>query len=245
MLLSNRVATAVLLPILVAQGRRVRRTVPRLPEASGTSGSVGEGTPRRRVVVVGDSVAAGVGVARGEDTVAGRLALLLSAQGRVDWALHAAGGLDAVGVQHRLEPLTAALSDADLVVLSVGVNDLKRMHPVRRWRTDLEGLLRQLRACAPGAGVVMLGLPPLETFPALPRPLRDVLAARGRRFDAVARELSKTLGVRYVNIDPSALDGVDAFAADGFHPSAHTHGAMAEAVVRAVRDEGSEADVVR
>lgn len=237
--------TGLALPVLVVQGRRLGRTVPRLPEAQGTSGTVGAGTPATRVVVVGDSVAAGQGVDRGVDTVAGRLAQLLAADaGAVHWAVHARGGLDAAGVRRRLPAVGEDLAAADVVVLSVGVNDLKALHSPRRWRTELTALLADLRRGAPRAEVVMLGLPPLEVFPALPRPLRDVLGLRGRLFDATAREVASSTGVGYVVLDVSALEREDAFAADGFHPSATTHAAMADAVFRLLEDRRrSETDV--
>lgn len=248
--LSNAAITALTvlaLPVLVVQGRRVRRTAPRLPEAVGTSGTAGDGPVRCRILVVGDSVAAGQGVDRGEHTIAGRLASLLSDGGEaVHWAILARGGLDAAGVRRRLESAEDDLAAAAVVVLSVGVNDLKALHSVGRWRAELTSVLDHLRAAAPKAQVVMLGLPPLEMFPALPRPLRDVLGARGRMLDAVARELATSSGAGYVTLDPSALEGANAFADDGFHPSAATHAAMAEAVVRLLDDERKkETDVVR
>lgn len=64
----------VFLPVVVLQGRRVRRRVDRLPDAEGTSGQVGSGGDVLRIVVVGDSVAAGVGVADHRDSMAGQIA---------------------------------------------------------------------------------------------------------------------------------------------------------------------------
>ncbi|KAB0649370.1 SGNH/GDSL hydrolase family protein, partial [Burkholderia diffusa] len=56
-------ATAALGPLLLMQGRRVRRVTPRLAEAAGPrDGTAGDGPPLR-VLVLGDSAAAGVGVA--------------------------------------------------------------------------------------------------------------------------------------------------------------------------------------
>lgn len=237
--------TGLALPVLHAQGRRLGRQVPRLPEASGRSGTVGDGPVSCRVVVVGDSVAAGVGVDRGEHTVAGRIATLLARDTAVHWLIHAKGGLDARGVQRRLAG-AVDLAAADVLVLSVGVNDLKALHTSRRWRAELTALLRHLRVAAPGARLVMLGMPPMDMFPALPRPLRDVLAVRARMLDAVAREVALGSGAGYASLDPAALEAQGAFAADGFHPSAATHAAMAEAVVRLLDDERrSETDVVR
>ena len=57
--------TAVLFPVLLYQGKRTRQTTPRLPEASGSPfGQYGEGEPARRILVIGESTAAGVGHAR-------------------------------------------------------------------------------------------------------------------------------------------------------------------------------------
>ena len=47
-------------PVLLVQGSRVRRRVERLPEAPGVDGQVGSGGDVLEVLVVGDSVAAGV-----------------------------------------------------------------------------------------------------------------------------------------------------------------------------------------
>src|SRR6187399_1399570 len=70
----SRTGVLAFLPVVVFQGRRVRRRVERLPEATGISGQVGSGGDLLRVVVVGDSVAAGVGVREHRHSMAGRLA---------------------------------------------------------------------------------------------------------------------------------------------------------------------------
>ena len=54
-------ATAVLLAPLLVQARQVVRRAPRLPTASGPAhGTAGQGDPRRRLLVIGESTAAGV-----------------------------------------------------------------------------------------------------------------------------------------------------------------------------------------
>src|SRR5918998_1273279 len=57
----HRLALLALAPLLVAQGRRVRRTTPRLPEAPGDREGVTGAGPALRLLVVGDSAAAGAG----------------------------------------------------------------------------------------------------------------------------------------------------------------------------------------
>lgn len=67
--------TALLFPVLLYQGKRARRTTPRLPEAGGAPcGQYGEGAPARRVLVIGESTAAGVGVETHDQGLASQLA---------------------------------------------------------------------------------------------------------------------------------------------------------------------------
>jgi len=214
----------------------------RLPETIGRVGQHGTGRAVRHVVVIGDSVAAGVGVERGEDTVAGCLTRALATPA-ASWAIHARGGLDASGVRRLLEgpAVRDDLAEADVVVVSVGVNDLKAAHGLGRWRTDLDELLGALVQAAPAAVVVLLGMPPVAIFPALPRRLRVLLEARAGRMDAVGIDVARRHGVRHLPLGADLLEVADAFAADGFHPSARAHARLSELVVELL-DEPSEGD---
>ncbi len=65
-------AKLALAPVLIVQGRRVRRLALRLPEAAGARAAVaGSGARPLRLLIVGDSATAGVGVARQRDALAG------------------------------------------------------------------------------------------------------------------------------------------------------------------------------
>lgn len=97
-----RIAKFGLAPLLLAQGCRVRRTTPRLPEAAGLRrGEEGAG-PGLRLLIVGDSAAAGVGVATQAQALSGRLLTSLVADFRVRWRLVAATGYTAQDVLDRL-----------------------------------------------------------------------------------------------------------------------------------------------
>ena len=83
-------------PLLVLQAVRTRSRVPRLPEAAGArAGAHGEGDARLRLLIAGDSSAAGVGVATQDDALAGQLLPLLAQRcaARVHWVLQARTGL--------------------------------------------------------------------------------------------------------------------------------------------------------
>ena len=229
----SRTGVLAFLPVVVYQGRGVRRRVERLPEATGTSGQVGSGGDLIRVVVVGDSVAAGVGVREHRDSMAGRLADLLHRRsGRpVAWEVLARSGADAGGVAALVAGSTV-VAGADVIAVSVGVNEVKNLRSDAAWRTGLHDLLAAIVRGAPGARVFLLGLPPVDRLPALPRPLADLLGARGRRLDRigglVAGDFAEVTRLEFTEDELNAVR--DPFASDGFHPGAPLHDAFAQEI---------------
>jgi lysophospholipase L1-like esterase len=211
----------------------VRRRVERLPEAIGTSGQVGSGGDLLRVVVVGDSVAAGVGVRDHRESMAGRLADLLHRRsGRpVTWDVLARSGADAGGVAQLVAGSTV-LAGAHVVAVSVGVNDVKNLRSDADWRTGLHDLLTEIVQAAPAARVFLLGLPPLDRLPAFPRPLADLLGARGRRLDRigglVAGEFAEVTRLEFTEDELAAVH--EPFASDGFHPGVPLHEVFAREI---------------
>jgi lysophospholipase L1-like esterase len=222
----SRSQVLAFLPVLLVQGRRVRRTVERLPEATGTTGRVGAGGDVLRVAVVGDSVAAGVGVTDHASSMAGRLAHHLHARSNrpVEWAVAARSGADAAGVA-ALAAGSPVVAHAHVVAVSVGVNDVKDLRSDRAYRTGLQALLSAIVAAAPRARVFLLGLPPVEQLPALPRPLADLLGARGRRLDRIGREVADSFAevTRLEFADEDLAEVASPFATDGFHPGPELH----------------------
>src|SRR4051812_13042006 len=85
----------LLAPILIYQGKGLRRRIPRLPEAAQPAGSAPGATPLLRLVVFGDSTAAGVGAKSHQDALAGLLGAVVAQQtGReVSWRAVARSGV--------------------------------------------------------------------------------------------------------------------------------------------------------
>ncbi len=225
------------LPLAPAQGLWLKRTMRRYADADGRAGQVGSGSRRLTVVALGDSVAAGYSLAHHRDSVAGQLAERVAAayDATVEWRVAAKSGTTA---GEALALVSASvLRGADLVFLSVGVNDLKNLHSAGRFRREFAALLDAVLAAAPGAQVCWLGIPPLDHFPAFPRPLADVLGWRGRRFDAIAAE-AVGRRERAFRIQSDGPLGPEMFGPDGFHPSATLHAAFADAVMDALAEDG-------
>jgi lysophospholipase L1-like esterase len=209
------VAKWTLGPLLLFQGGRVRKTALVLPEAPGArEGVTGEGAPLR-LLVLGDSAAAGVGAATQDEALTGRIVERLRERFRVEWRLVARTGATTASTTRHLERIAPFATDA--VVTSLGVNDVTGDVGVARFlalQASLHALLRERF----GARLVLAsGLPPMGCFPALPQPLRWYLGARAREYDrGLARALPGGGGAEYLPL-AGELDAGH-MAADGFHP---------------------------
>ncbi|MBY6709349.1 SGNH/GDSL hydrolase family protein [Rhodococcus sp. BP-241] len=226
-------------PIVLAQGIRVRRSTPRLPAARGLNGRI-DGTDARAVqlVVLGDSLAAAVGVDQHADALGGHLARRINARtGRpVEWTIVGRSGATAREVLGLVDDVV--LGAADIVVVSVGVNDTKNLHSRATWRAQLSALLDRVIDAAPRAAILFIPLAPLAEFPALPAPLKTVLGRRADDFTAIASELIATRP-RILLSDVAFEPSHRMFASDGFHPSSELHGIFADGVVTALDRAGT------
>lgn len=234
--IASALSIALLAPVLVAQGRRVRRTTPRLPEAPGprTGQVAGRGEPLR-LLVLGESTAAGVGAADHQEGLAGQVAASLSAaSGRpVHWRVLGRNGATAAVTREALLAPATELS-ADVAVIALGVNDTLRLHAPARWTADLRRLIADVRARCGPIPVVLAAVPPMGRFPGLPQPLRGVLGLRAAVLDRAAARLAWQLdAVHHVPVPLPPEEVARFFCADRFHPSPHGYAQWGAALGRA------------
>ena len=212
-------AKLLLSPVLVAQALATRARLPRLPEAAGQrEGETGRG-PLLRLLMLGDSSAAGVGVAQQQQALAGHLPAALARQAgvRVRWRLVARSGINSAQCLALLED--SGPVEADVAVVVLGVNDVVDQVPSRRAVAARETIANRLRNAHGVAHVVFAPLPPVHRFPGLPQPLRWVAGADARRHDAAVAEWARSRpDVSHVPIELPLNTAV--MAADGFHPGA-------------------------
>lgn len=214
------VAKLALSPLLAAQAALVRRRLPRLPEAMGLrEGVVGTGAAAAplRLLIAGDSSAAGVGVDTQDDALAGQLMRQLLARGMagVHWRLVARSGVTTEQLIDLLRQ--AAPLHADLAVIVTGVNDLVDQVSSRRAVQARERLTNVLRNGHGVRHVAFCPLPPVHQFPSLPQPLRWLAGADARRHNTALRHWAGTRrDVSHVPLNLRLNRGV--MASDGFHP---------------------------
>jgi lysophospholipase L1-like esterase len=223
--------------VLIAARREYLPTGPAL-EIGGRWGPA-SGRPLR-LVVLGDSTAAGVGAGRPELSYPARLAAQLGDDGyRVD--LSALGMADVLAEQ---VPLAEA-SDPDLVFVGIGANDAIHVTPIESVRRDMDEVLRRLRAT--GAAVVVAGAPDMH-IEAFLEPLRSLSAWRGRMVEDAITSVARSQGVQVVPL--RAVAG-PRFAAnprlynspDQLHPSAAGYGVWVDAILPVVRKTLPTAEV--
>jgi len=208
-----------LAPLLFAQAVRTRRRAMVLPEAAGPrEGRCGAPAgPALRVLIAGDSSAAGVGVAHQDQAVAGHLVRTLHRElaTPIAWVLRAKSGLTTRGVHAMLaaDPPPAA----EVAVVVTGVNDVTRQIGSNRALAHRAALADWLLGEGLAAHVVFAPLPPLDRFALLPQPLRRVMGEDARRHDrALSRWAATRDDVSHIAIALDVNAGV--MAVDGFHP---------------------------
>lgn len=223
-------------PLLLAQGRYTRWVTPKLPEPQGTrEGETGEGAVLR-LLILGDSAAAGVGAEHQSQALTGRLVSVLSEHYRVVWKLKAETGLRSHEVLEMVAQEPAAA--LDVVVVSVGVNDITSSTSVKQWTTTLAQLIALLSEKFDAPQILLSGVPPMRHFLALPQPLRWFLGLQADLFNQhLADVVEKHPDCNLLAPEFPAI--AEYLASDGFHPGPPAYELWANAASSMIRAGGS------
>jgi lysophospholipase L1-like esterase len=227
----------ILSPVLLAQARATRKRAPVLPEADGPrEGQLGSGAHALRVLIAGDSSAAGVGVLNQDHAFAGHFTRTLHRRsGRaLRWRLRAKSGLTTQQVHELLRADPPPV--ADIAIVLSGVNDVIGMIAPQRAVQHRAALADWLLGEGRARYVLFAPLPPINQFPLLPQPLRRVMGADARLHDAAMANWAA--GKHNVFHTPIALQlAPGAMSRDGFHPGEPVYRACGEALARFVVDK--------
>ncbi len=215
--MQHTLITAALAPVLLLQGRRVRRTALELPEATGPrEGITGQGQPFS-LLVLGDSAAAGVGIATQEQALTGCLVRALSAGRTVQWRLVARSG-------DRLSHILRAAQNTppqatDLIVVSAGINDVLQGTSPARWTALLQELAQCFEQRFQVRRVAFSGIPRIQEFTLLPQPLAWYLGLGAKRLNQATRQALPGLPDTWRLVDLDLPLTAEFLARDGFHPN--------------------------
>jgi lysophospholipase L1-like esterase len=221
-------------PILLWQGKRAREQALRLPDAlgerSGMVSATGEKTPFR-ILVVGDSSAAGVGVGQQSQALACLTASALSKQLQrpVAWQVIAQSGVNTMQALALIGQ--SVVKTADVVVFSLGVNDVTTQVKAAAYIENTAALWQTVQGKTGAQSAVFCGLPPVHRFPALPQPLRFYLGQRAYWLDAALQAWISKQGQLYcANEKTMNHASVGDMASDGYHPGPRIYAIWAQQV---------------
>lgn len=253
------VAKDVLLaPVYFHQGRRIKRNTVRLPEPDGercgfvslhpaTDGPASDKSTLK-LMIVGDSAAAGVGSQTQQEALVGKLIPILTHQlsayssfNMLDWSLQATTGHTSFDILRRLYVLPAPNRPVDVMLLSVGVNDTTSNVAIDKWKQQIEDIIAIAQRKFGVRELIFLSLPPMADMPAIPAPLNNFVGAKALLLDQILQQVCAThAGVNYMATDfarmikehsnGSPIDIAVMFASDGFHPSSLMYGYWAQQV---------------
>ena len=208
-------------PLLVAQAVLARRRLPVLPEPDGARQGVAgaAGAAPLRLLITGDSSAAGVGVVHQRQALAAQLAQQAArlCAARVAWQLLAKSGLNTAQTRQLLQREGPGLQ-ADVAVVVTGVNDVVEQVPSHHAVSAREALANALRNAHGVQHVVFAPLPPIHHFPGLPQPLRWVAGSDARRHNKALLHWVQQRGGDVSLVDMETPRNAGVMAADGVHP---------------------------
>jgi len=191
------------------------------------------------LLLLGDSIAAGLGAGHRRDTLGARLAKGIAREARRPVRLRTAAvvGSETSALAAQLAALTPGYV-ADVAVIVVGGNDVTHRVPPSRSAAQLEEVIGVLRRR--GTPVVVGTCPDLGTLRAVPQPLRTLASRSSRQLAAAQARVAHRAGARVVGlartVGPVFAERPDEmFSIDRFHPSALGYRRTAEALLPAVR----------
>ncbi|MEN4981704.1 SGNH/GDSL hydrolase family protein [Acinetobacter modestus] len=230
-----KLSTFALLPVLVIQGVKVRKNTPRLLEASGDrDGLIGQGQPLS-LLILGDSAAAGVGVETQQDALSGAIISELKKEYLLHWKLHAKIGDTTKQVYQAIQQLEP--KKYDVVVTSVGVNDVTKLISAKTWIKQQKQLFTQIQNHFQPKLIIVSGVPPMQHFPALPNPLAWLFGQYAEQMNQTLKQwLAPQSQFRFIEYDIKNFQAMNlSMASDGFHPSKEIYAIWGQQVATLVR----------
>ena len=226
-----------LLPLLYFDAKRVRRKIPQLHEASNTEGFCKSDESSEiplKLLTIGESTIAGVGVESHETGFSGTLAKELSEKTSkgVEWKVYAKSGYSSKDIIEKILP-TIDEKEADIIVLGMGANDAFTLKTPGQWKKNIIKIITHLQNKSPQTQIYFISMPPIKKFPAFSFSMRFVL---GNLVENLGEELARTVQsfenvsyydkpidvekwCRELGIEPKP----ELFFSDGVHPSELTY----------------------
>ncbi|MFH7805496.1 MULTISPECIES: SGNH/GDSL hydrolase family protein [unclassified Acinetobacter] len=214
-----KISTIVLIPSLIIQGNAVKKNTLRLAEPEGQrQGTVGTGK-MLSILILGDSAAAGVGVATQEDALLGAVLKQLKDGYEISYQLEATTGHTSGQVIQTVKNMPN--QHFDVVITSVGVNDITKLNSPKDWIKKQQQLYAEINQKFTPELIIASGVPPMNMFPALPHPLAWLFGQYAKGMNKnLAKFVRQNGNMQWIEYDLQHFKSLNLeMAKDGFHPS--------------------------
>jgi lysophospholipase L1-like esterase len=238
-----------LLPIIAYQGKRIKESVPSLPGATGTQGIASQASEKTiRLITIGESTMAGVGVATHEEGFTGTLAKVLAGNWGVNiaWRVYARNGYTVERVTQKILPKIEETT-ADLIVIGMGGNDAFKLNTPKRFHQNILQLIDSLQVKFPNAPIFFINVPPIKEFPAFTPLIKFTIGNLGEILGEelekavfkkenvffIAEKITLANWIKKMNLNAEEKD----FFSDGVHPSKLTYQTWAKDTARFIVEQ--------
>jgi lysophospholipase L1-like esterase len=232
-----KITTIALIPALLVQGRKVKKNMITLPEPVGErEGLRGQGK-KLSLLIIGDSAAAGVGVDHQDDALLGAILKNLEASYSVTWKLQAKTGDRSTEIIQTIEQMEQ--QHFDVIVTSVGVNDVTKLMPAEAWIKKQRLLYQALENKFNPQLIIAAGVPPMNMFPALPHPLGWLFGQYAKQMNQKLEQLVDAKPhMQWIEYDIEQYQALNLeMAIDGFHPNKEVYAFWAKQVTDLIHNK--------
>ncbi|MCY1421891.1 GDSL-like Lipase/Acylhydrolase family protein [compost metagenome] len=151
------------------------------------------------------------------------------------WKLHAKTGDTTKQVFQAIQHLEQ--QNYDVVVTSIGVNDVTKLTSANLWLKQQKQLFQQIQTRFQPKLIIVSGVPPMQHFPALPNPLAWLFGKYAEQMNqALYKWLESQNQFRFIQYDIESFQAMNLpMASDGFHPSKEIYAIWGQQVAALVR----------
>ncbi|WP_435415640.1 SGNH/GDSL hydrolase family protein [Polaribacter aestuariivivens] len=220
-----------LLPLLFYQGKKIIKETPRLPEAKKPQGFIKNNVKKTlKIISIGESTIAGVGVDIHENGFTGALAKEIASKKNISvlWKVYAKSGYTAKQINKRIVPKIEE-SNADIIVIGLGGNDAFKLNSPTLFMLNVNSLIKNLQKKFPRTPIYFTNMPPIKEFPAFTKTIKFVIGNLVEIFgDKLHNKIKKKRRVFY-NKEIVTLEkwskkhhlknDASIYFSDGVHPS--------------------------
>lgn len=223
-----------LLILALPQALKMRRTTLRLPVAKGPASGVipcANSQNPLHILHIGESTVTGVGVVNMHEGFTCQLARHLSAalQRPTHWQAIGYNGAKAGDLRGKVKTDACA----DIILITLGVNDVTGLTSRKKWQRDLKKLMAEANPQGT-ARIFFTQVPNMARFPALPRLLAKTLGLRSHMLNKALASLCKNSGAGLLTTQ--ADFSAELMAEDGYHPNARGYAHWAASIAEQLKN---------